>query len=49
MGFAAGATESILPLILSDYTFVHERAAVFGLFSFVSRVYFRIAVPRLDQ
>lgn len=36
MGFAAGATESTLPLILSDYTFVHERAKVFGLYSFVS-------------
>jgi hypothetical protein len=38
MGFAAGATESTIPLIITDYTFLHERAQVFGLLSFVSPI-----------
>lgn len=40
MGFAAGATESTIPLIITDYTFLHERAKVFGLLSFVCRMSF---------
>lgn len=40
MGFAAGATESTIPLIITDYTFLHERAKVFGLLSFVGRMSF---------
>lgn len=31
-GFAAGATESLLPLILTDITFLHQRATVFGCY-----------------
>ncbi|KAJ4350335.1 uncharacterized protein N0V89_008956 [Didymosphaeria variabile] len=32
LGLATGATESLLPLILSDVTFVHERSFYFGLY-----------------
>lgn len=32
LGLATGATESLLPLILSDITFVHERSFYFGLY-----------------
>ncbi|OAG11553.1 MFS general substrate transporter [Paraphaeosphaeria sporulosa] len=32
LGLATGATESLLPLILSDITFLHERSFYFGLY-----------------
>ena len=31
-GFSAGATESLLPLIITDMTFVHQRSAAFGAY-----------------
>jgi len=31
-GFSAGVTESLLPLVLSDVTFVHQRGRVFSLY-----------------
>lgn len=39
IGFAAGATESTIPLIITDYTFLHERAKAFGLLSVVRLIY----------
>jgi MFS family permease len=35
-GVAGGATESLLPLILTDISFVHERAYYFGAYWVVS-------------
>jgi MFS family permease len=32
LGLGTGATESLLPLILSDITFIHERSFYFGLY-----------------
>lgn len=31
-GFAAGATESLLPLIITDITFLHQRSTAFGVY-----------------
>ncbi|KAM0788728.1 hypothetical protein ACM66B_002820 [Microbotryomycetes sp. NB124-2] len=31
-GFAAGVTESLLPLIVTDMTFVHQRSRAFGIY-----------------
>jgi len=35
-GFSAGATESLLPLIITDMTFIHERSKYFGAYWIVS-------------
>jgi MFS family permease len=35
-GFSAGATESLLPLIITDMTFVHQRSKYFGAYWVVS-------------
>lgn len=31
-GFSAGATESLLPLVITDLTFIHQRSAAFGIY-----------------
>lgn len=36
-GLAAGATESLLPLIITDMTYIHQRAYYFGVYWVVSR------------
>jgi MFS family permease len=35
-GFSAGATESLLPLIITDMTFIHQRSKYFGAYWVVS-------------
>ncbi|RAL07153.1 MFS general substrate transporter [Aspergillus homomorphus CBS 101889] len=32
MGFATGATESLLPLMLAELTFVHQRGTIYGIY-----------------
>ncbi|KAK4051861.1 hypothetical protein OIV83_002566 [Microbotryomycetes sp. JL201] len=38
-GFSAGATESLLPLIITDMTYVHQRATAFGIYWTLQNVF----------